>query len=190
MKVTRSKSLENRENILKVAGIKFREHGFDGIGVADLMKEAGLTVGGFYKNFESKEDLLIQACEAVFENSKKKWNGYLMDPQIQDPYKRVGSAYLSSKNRDDLSTTCIFSTVGAEVSRHSPALEKLFAENMEGVFQFLTNTTPDGNEAAKREQAIATFSQWVGALLLSRMVANNPLSDEILQVAKKNTGLV
>lgn len=189
MKVTKSQSLENRERTLKIAGMKFREHGFDGIGLSDLMKAAGLTVGGFYKNFESKEALLVQACETVFEHSKKSWDAHLHNPEIQDPYKRIGSTYLSSKNRDDLSTTCLFSTVGGEVCRHSPALKELFAENLENVFQFLMNTFPGDNEELKREQAIAVFSQWVGALLLSRMVAGNSLSDEILDVAKKTTAV-
>ena len=73
MRVSREQAAESRERILDVASKLFREHGLDGIGVADLMKNAGLTHGGFYGHFSSKEELMAQACARALENSVEKW---------------------------------------------------------------------------------------------------------------------
>jgi TetR/AcrR family transcriptional repressor of nem operon len=187
MKVSRKKAEQNRTLVLDTAGSLFRQHGFDGIGIADLMKTAGLTVGGFYKNFESKEDLIAKTCSRINENTLEKWQGYAADPAIKDPYKRIGSSYLSTKNRDDLSKTCIYSTLAAEVPRHEAALKQVFNTGVRGTLDFLATLMPGDSEEEKQKQAMETLSQWVGAMILARATGNSALSDAILKTAKETT---
>jgi len=189
MKVSRAKSIENRELVLDTAAQMFKEYGFDGIGVADLMKSAGLTVGGFYKNFESKEDLIAQSCERACAKSVKRWEEHIANPEIPDPLKRIASSYLSDKNRDDLSKTCLFSALAPEAPRHDQVVKDVFAEGLESSLQVLTKIVPGESEAERRANAIAIFAQWLGSLILSRAAAGNSLSDEILDVARKSANL-
>lgn len=185
MKVSKEKAIENRELVLDTAARLFRQVGFDGVGVADIMKHAGLTVGGFYNNFDSKEDLIAKACDKIGSQSLQRWQAHIDNPEIADPLKRIGSSYLSAKNRDDLSSTCLFSTLGAEVPRHDAAVQQVFAQGVASTIQLLSTLVDGQTEDERRSHAIAMFSQWLGALVLSRAASNSPLSDEILAVARK-----
>ena len=189
MKVSKEKAVENRELVLDTAATLFRQVGFDGVGVADIMKKAGLTVGGFYNNFESKEDLIAKACDKIGVKSLQRWQAHIDNPDIADPLKRIGSSYLSAKNRDDLSSTCIFSTLGAEVPRRDPIVQQVFAQGVESTIELLSTLVEGKSEAEKRNNAIAMFSQWLGALILSRAASASPISDEILEVARKSSHL-
>src|SRR2546422_1300492 len=100
MKVSREQAARNREAILDAAAQLFRERGFDGIGVADLMKAAGLTHGGFYGHFESEEDLMAQACEHASARSEILF-GKLAESAPDDALGEIERAYLSPRHRDD-----------------------------------------------------------------------------------------
>ena len=91
MKVSKEKAIENRELVLDTAARLFRQVGFDGVGVADIMKHAGLTVGGFYNNFESKEDLIAKACDKIGSQSLQRWQAHIDNPEIADPELLEGS---------------------------------------------------------------------------------------------------
>src|SRR3954466_13018807 len=101
MKVSREQAAENRERIVQAAARLFRERGFDGIGVADLMSEAGLTHGAFYGQFESKEDLAAQACARALEQSAAKWDRALAGQKPEDGLKAYVSGYLSQRHVND-----------------------------------------------------------------------------------------
>lgn len=188
MKVTKAKSIENKEVILEAAARVFREHGFDGIGIKDLMKSAGLTVGGFYNNFESKEDLIAQCCQRTLNSSFARWKEHITNPGVENPLKRIASSYLSNKNRDELATTCLYSTLAAEVPRREQRVKEVFSESLESTIDLLSTLMPGESDAQKRELAIAIFTQWVGSLILSR-AADSSLSSEILEVARNSAVL-
>ena len=185
MRVSRAKSVENRELVLDTAAKLFKENGFDGIGVADLMKNAGLTVGGFYKSFESKEDLVAQACQRACDKSLKRWEEHIANPEIVDPLSRIATSYLSTNNRDQLATTCIFSTLATEVPLHNDAVKQVFADSIESTIGLLSKIVSGETDEEKRINSIATFSQWVGALILARAAGTGELSEEILEASKK-----
>lgn len=186
MRVSRAKAVENKELVLDTAAMLFKQEGFDGIGIADLMKAAGLTVGGFYKSFESKEDLIAQACERAGKKSLDRMREHASNPKLKDPLKRIAKSYLSSKNRDDRQNTCMFSTLAAEVPRHDGQVKAVFAEGIESMIDLLASLLPEHGQD-RRAEAIALFSQWLGALILSRAAAGNAISEEILQVARKSS---
>src|SRR6476469_9287328 len=100
MKVTREQASQNRDRVLEAAGRLFRERGFDGIGVADLMKAAGLTHGGFYGQFASKEELMAEACERTFDKEADFW-AQLAEDAAGNPLAAVMQAYLSKQHRDN-----------------------------------------------------------------------------------------
>src|SRR5262244_3383304 len=113
MKVSREQAAANRERILEVAGKLFRENGFDGIGVADLMKSAGLTHGGFYGHFDSKEDLMAQACARALQNAGAYWTQTVASSQLE-PFTALTRAYLSPAHRDNPGKGCVLAALGPD----------------------------------------------------------------------------
>src|SRR5471030_1017737 len=125
MKVSREQVALNRERIVETAARLFREKGFDGIGVADLMKSAGLTHGGFYGQFASKDDLAAQACARAAAASADAW-ARMVDGDPKNPLKAITSTYLSARQRDNPGRSCVFAALGADVARQPGAVRRAF----------------------------------------------------------------
>ncbi|KFE64662.1 TetR/AcrR family transcriptional regulator [Hyalangium minutum] len=187
MKVSREQAEANRARIIEVAGELFREKGFDGIGVADLMKAAGLTHGGFYGHFKSKDDLAAQACEQAMAGTLKKWNKYVAESS-DEPLALLVSQYLSTRHRDNPSKGCLFASLGGETVRQSSTVRRTVTAGLRSMIDLLTGLVPGRSKAARREKAIATMSGMVGALVLARAVDDNALSEEILRAAVATFG--
>ena len=114
MRVSRVQAEENRQKVIDVASRLFREHGFDGIGLKDLMEGAGLTHGAFYKQFASKEDLAAQASRRALESASRRWlAAAAADPQ--DPLGAVIAFYLSMKHRAERRDGCVRSLRSAQM---------------------------------------------------------------------------
>jgi TetR/AcrR family transcriptional repressor of nem operon len=180
MRVSREQAAENRERILSVAAKLFRERGFDGIGVADLMRSAGLTHGGFYGHFASKEDLAAQACARALAGSIEAWTRSAK-PGKPSPLATVTASYLSAKHRDHPGSGCLLAALGTDVSRQGPSVRHTVTKGLRGLIDLLTRVVPGRSTAAKRERALATMASLVGALVLARAVDDKTLSEEILQ---------
>jgi len=119
MKVSREQAALNRERIVDVAARLFREKGYDGIGVADLMKNAGLTHGGFYGHFASKEDLMVEACQHALEKSLDGWRAKIAShPQRALP--AIVDSYLSTRHRDQPGGGCPAAAMGVDVITDCP----------------------------------------------------------------------
>src|SRR5439155_6927971 len=115
MKVSREQAARNRQRIVEAAAQRFRERGFDGIGVADLMKDAGLTHGGFYGHFASKEDLVAEASARALMRSLALFTS--VAERGADPLSAIASAYLTSRHRDNPGEGCLLAALGSDVSR-------------------------------------------------------------------------
>lgn len=180
MKVTREQADRNREKILEVAGRLFRERGYDGIGVADIMKRAGLTHGGFYGHFPSKEDLAAEITargvgrEGWLERLTGKAN-----PSLGD----VVRGYLTRRHRDDAGQGCLFAALGSDAARQPRSVRRAFTEGLRRRVDALEPLMPRHSEAARRQEALALIAGLVGALTLARAVDDTQLSDEILEAA-------
>jgi TetR/AcrR family transcriptional regulator, transcriptional repressor for nem operon len=185
MRVTREQAAQNRERVLDTASKLFRERGFGGIGVADLMKSAGLTHGGFYGQFESKEDLMAQASARALEASLNRWRR-LAERASADPLSAVTSAYLSSAHRDRPGDGCLLAALGAEASREGPAVRRAVTEGTRAYVEMLAGLVPGRSKDVRRERALATFADMVGAIVLARAVDDAALSREILQAVAKS----
>ncbi len=171
MKVSKEQVRENRMRVVETASELFRERGYDGIGISELMSEAGLTHGGFYKHFGSKADLLSEAMNCGFTRSAEKTEGVNREKFIE--------YYLSRQHRDDMGKGCVMSALGTDAARQSESIKETFAAGIERQLEVL------GTENGTRADLINTIAHLVGALVLSRACPDNSaLADEILDVCR------
>jgi TetR/AcrR family transcriptional repressor of nem operon len=180
MKVTREQAAQNRDRVLDVAARLFRERGFDGIGVADLMKSAGLTHGGFYGQFGSKEALMSEACSRSFDSAMHLWTT-VGEQANGSPLAAVIQGYLSKQHRDNPGAGCVIASLGAEATRHGSSLRRTVTGGVRAMLDLFTSFAPGRTKAAKRERAVVAYASMLGALILARAVDDEALSDEILQ---------
>lgn len=178
MKVTREQAAENRERIVNAAARLFREHGFDGIGVADIMKGAGLTHGGFYGHFGSKDDLAAEACARALEKSLMKWDA--LAESAGDPLAAIANSYLSDAHRDRPGSGCMVAAVGSDVARQDKSVRQAVTNGVKNLVDRLARLFP-GRPKEKRQKALASFAAMVGAVIMARAVNDPDLSDEILK---------
>jgi TetR/AcrR family transcriptional repressor of nem operon len=176
MKVSRIQEAENHERILDVATRLFRERGIDGIGVADLMKAAGLTHGGFYGHFKSKEDLV--AARAVLR-MRQNWTN-VIDQATGDPLEALAATYLTPKHRDATGRGCPMAALGSEIARQGPPVRRAFTDELRPFLDYLSRIVQGNSNSSRRQKALATYAGLVGALIVSRAVDDPDLSNEIL----------
>jgi TetR/AcrR family transcriptional regulator, transcriptional repressor for nem operon len=179
MKVSREQAVKHRARILDVATKRFCEHGFDGIGVADLMQQAGFTHGGFYGHFSSKEELMAQACTRAFAEKAALWQEE-RELDVDRPLASLATYYLTAAHRDDPGSGCPMAALAIDVSRQAPPVRRAFTEGLRQLVELLTAKLPGRSQAAKRRSALAAWATLVGALILARAVDDPDLSDEML----------
>ena len=183
MKVTREQAAQNRERVLDTAAREFRQKEFDGISVADLMKSAGLTHGGFYGQFASKEDLMAQACERAFTRLMDNWQrmGEPGDDKAAI-LRKVTHSYLSEARRDHPEGGCVIAALGAEATRQGPALRAVVTQGIRDQLGRLARLMPGRSVETQRKRAVEAYASMVGALVLARAVADDAeLSGEFLK---------
>jgi TetR/AcrR family transcriptional regulator, transcriptional repressor for nem operon len=179
MKVSRAQAAENRERILDVATRLFRERGIDGIGVSDLMQAAGLTHGGFYGHFESKEDLVAQACARAVSRMRQNWTN-VVDQSTGDPLEALAATYLTPKHRDGAGRGCPMAALGPEIARQGPTVRRAFTDELRPFLDYLSRVVQGSSNNLRRQKALAAYAGLVGALVVSRAVDDPDLSNEIL----------
>ena len=185
MRVTREQAAANREKILEIAGTLFREHGFEGIGVADIMKRAGLTHGGFYGHFDSKDDLAAEITARVL--GREGWQQRLTGSP-NPSFREVVRSYLTPRHRDNAGQGCLFAALATDVARQPRSVRRAFTEGLLLRVEGFKKLLPGRSAALRRQKALATLAGLVGALILSRAVDDDKLSDEILEAAAAALG--
>jgi TetR/AcrR family transcriptional repressor of nem operon len=185
MKVSRAQAEENRRTVVDTAGRLFREHGVKGVGLAELMGAAGLTHGGFYKQFKSKDDLVAEACGQALDDGVCKWTRIVDKAEAEhaDPLAALVHHYLSPGHRDRVGSGCALAGLGPDVLRpgeEHASLRQRFETAVQAYAGMLEQAMgADGGTDA----ALAALSTMVGALLLSRMVEDDACSRRILDAA-------
>ncbi|CAI2033235.1 Potential acrAB operon repressor [Serratia ficaria] len=175
VKVSKEQVRENRARIVEAASVLFRERGYDGVGIAELMSAAGLTHGGFYKHFASKADLLSEAMSCGFRRSAESSLGVEREKFIAD--------YLSRQHRDAMGKGCVMSALGTDTARQSKSIKATFSAGIERQLSLLADE--NGAGSATRADLIDTLAHLVGALVLSRACPDDStLADEILDVCR------
>lgn len=180
MKVTKVQSQANRAHIVETASTLFRERGYDGVGVADLMAAAGFTHGGFYKHFRSKADLMGEAAasgmsQTVASNGSLDLAGFV-------------KSYLSRQHRDARGAGCTVAALGGDAARQPEAIKATFAAGIDNLLAGLErdgNILGDADPRHARAKALDILAHAVGALVLSRACPDDsPLADEILALCR------
>lgn len=181
MRVSRDQARQNRQRVVATSSALFREKGVDGVGISDLMSEAGLTHGGFYKQFGSKAELVEEACAKALDDTMAFWDGYLEG--AAEPRARFIRAYLSHQQRDRVGEGCLLPALAGEARRETPAIRSVFTRAIRSYADRLDQPV-DARTAQSRAEALSTLSEMVGAILLARVTDDPQLSNEILQAAR------
>jgi TetR/AcrR family transcriptional regulator, transcriptional repressor for nem operon len=185
MRYSREHKLETHARIVKKASVRLREKGAHGIGVADLMKDAGLTHGGFYAHFDSREALVIEAFVDAMDRSIERWRKLAETTPPEQRLSAIVDFYLTSLHRDDPGHGCAISTLGAEIARESPKTRKAFAAKLEQMIDLLALQIPDIPRKAARKQAIGVIATMIGTLVMARIAGSGDFSDEILEAGRE-----
>jgi len=182
MRVSRVQAEKNRQTVIDVASRLFREHGFDGIGLKDLMKGAGLTQGAFYKQFASKEDLAAQASKRAFESVAERWSK-VVAANPEDPLSAVIAFYLSTPHREATMDGCPIASLGTDAARQGSEVKASFEAGIKTHLQILDRLIGESDGKKSNDKAIAMLSTMVGAVILARAVNDARLSKRFLQAA-------
>lgn len=179
MRVSRVQAQENRERILQAASQLFRERGFGAVSVADVMKAAGLTHGGFYGHFKSKDDLIAQAAHAAAAPVLEGWRE---EAEADGPaaLQAIAGRYLSLEHRDDPGEGCLLAALGPEIARLDPAARGPVTHVVQGIVEVLQDIAPGDTAAERRRRAIALYAGWIGAMVLARASDDEAFSREVL----------
>lgn len=183
MKVSREQMAINRERLLDIASRLFRERGFDGVSVAEVMQEAGLTHGGFYGHFASKEALAAEAATHALMGTSARWKSTL-DERGMDGLERILDVYLSRRHLDNPATGCAIAALGPELARQAEPARAAFAAELEHLVDALAAFLPGADPAARRTRALATMAQMVGAIVMARAFGGSVLATEILEAVR------
>ncbi|PBC21342.1 MULTISPECIES: TetR/AcrR family transcriptional regulator [unclassified Mesorhizobium] len=182
MRVTRSQAEQNRQTVIDVASRLFRERGFDGIGVKDLMEGAGLTQGGFYKQFASKDDLVAQASRRALESSANRWSTAAA-ASPEDPLGAVIDFYLSTGHREEKMDGCPVVALGSDAARQGAEVKASFEAGIREYLEMLGSWVGKTRGEEAGVKAMAVLSTMVGAVVLSRAVNDPDLARAFLGAA-------
>ena len=185
MRYSREHKLETHARIVKRASVRLREKGAHGIGVADLMKDAGLTHGGFYAHFASREALVIEAFAYAMDRSTERWRKLGEQTAPEKRLAAIVESYLTTVHRDDPGHGCAVPTLGAEIARESPKTRKAFAAKLEQMIDMLAEQISDLPRKAARKQAMAAVATMMGTMVLARIAGTGEFSDEILAAGRE-----
>lgn len=168
---------ETRQRILSAAGHLFREHGIDGVGVDAVMQRAGLTHGGFYLHFASKDALAAEVSQSLLEKAAGKWDEISRSPDRDAALERIVAAYLDRAHVAS-SQCCPLTTLGPDVARRA-ASRHAVSHALRGMLDALARVLP----GRKRDKALVSLSTMVGAVVLARLADDPALAEAFLGAA-------
>ena len=179
MRKSRQETSETRQRIVEAASIEFRKHGIGGTGLSGLMSAAGLTHGGFYRHFASKDQVVAEACGAAVDGLVSE----LEEVADDGGFEAIVAHYLSVHHRDALEQSCPYAALGSELVRSNEQVKEVATQGLERVIELLAAQSASEKSESERARALVTMCTMMGALTLSRMASRADLSAEILETA-------
>lgn len=187
-RVSRKQADHHKATITEASARLFREHGVDNVSVAELMAAAGLTHGGFYGHFESKEQLAGEACRWAFGRSAERWKKRIADKDGASVARAaLTESYLSSQSRSGPDGSCPATSLAGDVARKpvDAPIRTAYVAGLEELMKILASVQDTGTLPSDREAALADFATMVGGLMLAKATQGAPISDEILVAARR-----
>ena len=172
------------ERIVNTASTVIRRSGYDGTGVADIMKEAGLTHGGFYAHFASRDQLLAEAVDRAAGDTLARMQRVTARAAPQDALKVFVDAYLSDGHAASPDTGCALASLGTETPRQAPEVRQVCARRLKEMIDLVERQLPGWGEPGQHEKALGVLSTMVGAMVLARTADDPRLSAALRDAAK------
>jgi len=184
---SRADKAQTHKRIVAIAAKRLREEGLAGVGISELMKDAGLTVGGFYKHFDSRDALVAEAVGSALGSWRRRLEAAAASGGPPVTYERLIDSYLSDAHRDNPGAGCTVSALAGEFARSDKRTRALVTEQIRNTIEWIASLIRDkhNDKDAARSKAILTFSTFVGALGMARAVSDEELSREILKSVGK-----
>ncbi|MGN8136726.1 TetR/AcrR family transcriptional regulator [Paraburkholderia sp. 22099] len=182
---TASRKELTHERIVEVAARAIRRSGYAGTGVADIMKEAGLTHGGFYAHFPSREVLLAEAADRAGAEAVAMSEHIAASVPPDQALPAIVRAYLSKEHCQSVETGCPVSALGSEMPRQAPVVRRAATRRIKEMIDVVARQLPDWGQPGAHEQALMTVATMVGTLMLARAVDDPKLTDSFLETALK-----
>ena len=180
---TPSRKEATHERIVEAAARAIRRSGYDGVAVADIMKDAGLTHGGFYAHFASREAMLAEAADRAGAEALAASARIAASAPSANALRPLLQAYLSKEHVRDAENGCPVVALGSEMPRQAPAVRRAATRRIKEMIDLVARQSPDWGEPGAHERALATVATMVGALLLARAVDDPKLSDAMREAA-------
>jgi TetR/AcrR family transcriptional repressor of nem operon len=181
MRRSREEKAETRAKIITTAARAFRRDGIAETSLAKFMPEAGLTHGGFYRHFDSKDQLVAEACEAALDQMISAMEAQASNKEPLEAKEAIVSKYLSPKHRDQPEIGCPLSAIGSELRRCDQATRQIASNGIKRIVSLLADQMKDLSPQAARAQATSTLATMVGGLILSRILDDQKVSSRMLR---------
>lgn len=176
----------SHERILQAAARAIRRSGYDGTGVADIMKEAGLTHGAFYAHFESREAMLAEAADRAGAEANAVAARVIAAVPPEQSLQALMQTYLSKEHLANIETGCPVSALGSEMPRQSPEVRRAATRRIKEMIDLVARQSPDWGQPGCHERALVTVATMVGTLMLARAVDDPALSESLCSAALKS----
>jgi TetR/AcrR family transcriptional repressor of nem operon len=182
-----SRKEATHERIVEAAARAIRRSGYSGAGVADIMKDAGLTHGGFYAHFESREAMLAEAADRAGAESLATLERIAAAAPREQALETLIRAYLSKEHLQGAESGCPMAALGSEVRLQAPEVRRAATRRAKEAIDLVARQLPDWGKPAAHERALAILSTMVGALMLARAVDDPQLSNALRSAALKHS---
>lgn len=184
MRYSETHKQETRQKVVKAAAAAVRAKGPDGVGVADIMAEAGLTHGGFYAHFKSKEALVAAAVEEAFGQSRRRFSRMTEDMSSREALSTFVDAYVSAEHRANPQRGCPISTLANDLPRQGALVRAAFDAGVEGLIARLASWLPQPDPVQRRSLASSLMAEMAGAVSLARAVSDEALATRLLEASR------
>jgi len=174
------------ERIVAAAARAIRRSGYNGTGVAEIMKDAGLTHGGFYAHFDSREAMLAEAADRAGAEAVAASERIAAAASPREALAELVRAYLSKEHVEDIETGCPVAALGSEMPRQAPEVRRAATRRIKGMIDLVARQSPDWGQPQAHERALVTVATMVGALMLARAVDDPRLSEALRKAALKD----
>ncbi len=185
MRYVKGHGLQTRSRIVEEASYGLRQSGADGMSVADLMKLVGLTHGGFYAHFESREALVIEAFASAMDRTVSHWRNLIKGIPAEDRFDAIVNAYLRPGHRDDRAHGCVLPALATDIARSGQKARRTFAVKLDEMIDVIAGMLPGRSRKDARQIATAALATMMGSIALARAAGDSKLSDDILGAGKQ-----